>query len=78
MLSFASLPLYFWADAIAAACFTQNRSYLNKRFSLTPYEIINNRKPNVKFSMYSAHDASSSTLKNIVTSSTLKLMKGFF
>ena len=49
MLSFASLPLYFWADAIAAACFTQNRSYLNKRFSLTPYEIINNRKPNVKF-----------------------------
>ena len=49
MLSFASLPLYFWADAIAAACFTQNRSYLNKRFTLTPYEIINNRKPNVKF-----------------------------
>ena len=49
MLSFASLPLYFWADAIAAACFTQNKSYLNKRFSLTPYEIINNRKPNVKF-----------------------------
>ena len=49
MLSFASLPLYFWADAIAAACYTQNRSYRNKRFSLTPYEIINNRKPNVKF-----------------------------
>nr|KAJ0203047.1 hypothetical protein LSAT_V11C500252350 [Lactuca sativa] len=49
MLSFASLPLYFWADAIAAACYTQNRSLLNKRFSITPYEIINNRKPNVKF-----------------------------
>nr|KAJ0209246.1 hypothetical protein LSAT_V11C400222660 [Lactuca sativa] len=49
MLSFASLPLYFWADANAAACHTQNRSLLNKRFSINPYEIINNRKPNVKF-----------------------------
>ena len=49
MLSFASLPLYFRADAIAAACFTQNRSYLNKRFSVTPYEILNSRNPNVKF-----------------------------
>nr|KAJ0227036.1 hypothetical protein LSAT_V11C100049630 [Lactuca sativa] len=49
MLSYASLPLYFWVDAIAAACYTQNRSLLNKRFSITPYEILNNRKPNVKF-----------------------------
>ncbi|KAL4578457.1 hypothetical protein LXL04_014580 [Taraxacum kok-saghyz] len=49
MLIFADLPLYFWADAILAACFTQNRSYINKRFDMTPYEIINNRKPNVKF-----------------------------
>ena len=49
MLSFASLPLYFWADAVATACYTQNRSLLNKRFSITPYEILNNRKPNVKF-----------------------------
>ncbi|KAI3515898.1 hypothetical protein L1887_14803 [Cichorium endivia] len=46
MLSFAKLPLYFWADAIATACFTQNRSNINKRFQLTPYEIINKRKPN--------------------------------
>ncbi|KAL4558972.1 hypothetical protein LXL04_031098 [Taraxacum kok-saghyz] len=37
------LPLYFWADAILTACFTQNRSYINKRFNMTPYEIINNR-----------------------------------
>ena len=46
---FASLPLYFCADAVATACYTQNRSLLNKRFSITPYEILNNRKPNVKF-----------------------------
>ncbi|KAI3766946.1 hypothetical protein L2E82_17026 [Cichorium intybus] len=49
MLSFAKLRLNFWADAIATACFTQNRSTINKRFLLTPYEILNKRKPNVKF-----------------------------
>ncbi|KAL4564910.1 hypothetical protein LXL04_028986 [Taraxacum kok-saghyz] len=49
MLNFAALPLYFWAEAILCACFTQNRSYINKRFLITPYEILNNRKPNVKF-----------------------------
>ncbi|KAI3505861.1 hypothetical protein L1887_28170 [Cichorium endivia] len=49
MLSFAKLPLYFWADAIVTTCFTQNRSNINKRFLLTPYEILNKRKPNVKF-----------------------------
>ncbi|KAL4590759.1 hypothetical protein LXL04_003702 [Taraxacum kok-saghyz] len=49
MLNFAALPLYFWAEAILYAYFTQNRTYINKRFSITPYEILNNRKPNVKF-----------------------------
>ena len=43
------LDFIFLGDAIAAACYTQNRSYLNKRFSITPYGILNNRKPNVKF-----------------------------
>ena len=49
MLSFASLPLYFGADVVATTCYTQNRSLLNKRLSITPYEILNNRKPNIKF-----------------------------
>ncbi|KAL4582285.1 hypothetical protein LXL04_006830 [Taraxacum kok-saghyz] len=48
MLNFAALPLYFWAEAILTACFTQNRTYINKRFSITPYEILNNSKSNVK------------------------------
>ncbi|KAI3510741.1 hypothetical protein L1887_17875 [Cichorium endivia] len=49
MLNFANLPMYFWAEAISTACFTQNRSYINKRFHITPYEVLNRRKPNVKF-----------------------------
>nr|GEX95165.1 hypothetical protein [Tanacetum cinerariifolium] len=37
------------AEAIATACFTQNRSLVIPRHEKTPYHIINNRKPSVKF-----------------------------
>ncbi|KAI3510751.1 hypothetical protein L1887_17885 [Cichorium endivia] len=49
MLTFANLPQTFWAEAIATACFVQNRSIVNKRLQMTPYEVLNGRKPNVKF-----------------------------
>nr|GEU89600.1 retrovirus-related Pol polyprotein from transposon TNT 1-94 [Tanacetum cinerariifolium] len=45
MLSAANLPLFFWAEAIATACFTQNRSLVIPRHEKTPYHIINDRKP---------------------------------
>nr|GEZ28466.1 retrovirus-related Pol polyprotein from transposon TNT 1-94 [Tanacetum cinerariifolium]GEZ75311.1 retrovirus-related Pol polyprotein from transposon TNT 1-94 [Tanacetum cinerariifolium] len=37
-------PLFLWAEAIATACFTQNRSIIHRRFNKTPYELINGRK----------------------------------
>ncbi|GJR91813.1 retrovirus-related pol polyprotein from transposon TNT 1-94 [Tanacetum coccineum] len=49
MLTFVNLPLFLWAEAIATACFTQNRSIIHKRFDKNPYELINKRKPNIKF-----------------------------
>ncbi|GJT75863.1 retrovirus-related pol polyprotein from transposon TNT 1-94 [Tanacetum coccineum] len=45
MLSAAKVPLFFWAEAIATACFTQNRSLVIPRHEKTPYHIINARKP---------------------------------
>nr|GFC39629.1 retrovirus-related Pol polyprotein from transposon TNT 1-94 [Tanacetum cinerariifolium] len=48
MLSTAKVPLFFWAEAITTACFTQNRSLVILRYEKTPYHIINNRKPSVK------------------------------
>nr|GEU78987.1 retrovirus-related Pol polyprotein from transposon TNT 1-94 [Tanacetum cinerariifolium] len=48
MLSAAKVPLLFWAEAIATACFTQNRSLVIPRNEKTPYHIINDRKPLVK------------------------------
>ncbi|GJZ84007.1 retrovirus-related pol polyprotein from transposon TNT 1-94 [Tanacetum coccineum] len=49
MLSAAKIPLFFWAEAIATTCFTQNRSLVIPRHEKTPYHIINARKPSVKF-----------------------------
>nr|GEY56461.1 hypothetical protein [Tanacetum cinerariifolium] len=49
MLTFANLPSFLWAEAIATACFTQNRSIIHKCFDKTPYELINKKKPNIKF-----------------------------
>nr|GEY98411.1 hypothetical protein [Tanacetum cinerariifolium] len=49
MLSAAKVPMFFWAEAIATACFSQNRSLIILRHEKTPYHIINDRKPSVKF-----------------------------
>nr|GFA48982.1 uncharacterized mitochondrial protein AtMg00810-like [Tanacetum cinerariifolium] len=49
MLSAAKVPLFFWAEAIATACFTQNRSLVIPHHEKTPYHIINDQKPSVKF-----------------------------
>nr|GEU51068.1 retrovirus-related Pol polyprotein from transposon TNT 1-94 [Tanacetum cinerariifolium] len=49
MLSTAKVHLFFWAEAIATACFTQNHSLVISRHEKTPYHIINDRKPSVKF-----------------------------
>nr|GEX81613.1 hypothetical protein [Tanacetum cinerariifolium] len=46
MLIFSRAPL---AEAIATACFTQNRSIIHRRFNKTPYELINERKLNISF-----------------------------
>ncbi|GJR46576.1 retrovirus-related pol polyprotein from transposon TNT 1-94 [Tanacetum coccineum] len=49
MLIFWCAPLFLWAEAIATACYTQNRSIIYRRFNKTPYELINARKPDISF-----------------------------
>nr|GFC21562.1 retrovirus-related Pol polyprotein from transposon TNT 1-94 [Tanacetum cinerariifolium] len=49
MLIFSCALLFLWAEAIATARFTQNRSIIHCRFNKTPYELINGRKPDISF-----------------------------
>ncbi|GJT50047.1 retrovirus-related pol polyprotein from transposon TNT 1-94 [Tanacetum coccineum] len=48
MLLASKLPLFFWAEAIATVCYTQNKSLIIPRHEKTPYHIINGRKPSLK------------------------------
>ncbi|GKD52933.1 retrovirus-related pol polyprotein from transposon TNT 1-94, partial [Tanacetum coccineum] len=49
MLIFSLLPKFLWAEAVATACFTQNRSIIHTRHNKTPYELLRGRKPNVEY-----------------------------
>nr|GEU71613.1 retrotransposon protein, putative, Ty1-copia subclass [Tanacetum cinerariifolium] len=48
MLSASKLPLFFWAEAIATACYTQNKSIIILTHEKTAYHIINDRKPSIR------------------------------
>ncbi|GKA61242.1 retrovirus-related pol polyprotein from transposon TNT 1-94 [Tanacetum coccineum] len=49
MLIFSKTLELLWAEAIATACFTQNRFIVHTRYNKTPYELIRGRKPNVQY-----------------------------
>ncbi|GJS89270.1 retrovirus-related pol polyprotein from transposon TNT 1-94 [Tanacetum coccineum] len=48
MLSSSKLPLLFWPEAIATACYTQNRSIIIPTHEKMTYHIINDRKPLIR------------------------------
>nr|GEV70114.1 putative ribonuclease H-like domain-containing protein [Tanacetum cinerariifolium] len=47
MLIFSHAPLFLWVEAIATACFTQNRSIIHRRLKKTPSDLINGKKPDI-------------------------------
>ncbi|GKC17300.1 retrovirus-related pol polyprotein from transposon TNT 1-94, partial [Tanacetum coccineum] len=49
MLIYAKAPLYLWVEAVATACYTQNRSIIRHRHRKTPYELLNDRKPDLYY-----------------------------
>ncbi|KAD4585787.1 hypothetical protein E3N88_23388 [Mikania micrantha] len=48
MLADSKLPITFWSEAVATACFTLNRVLIVKRHKKTCYELLQNRKPNLE------------------------------
>nr|GEX56311.1 putative ribonuclease H-like domain-containing protein [Tanacetum cinerariifolium] len=53
MLIYAQAPLFLWAEAVATACYTQNRSIIRLRHRKTPYELLHNKLPALSF-LYSS------------------------
>ncbi|GJZ88424.1 putative ribonuclease H-like domain-containing protein [Tanacetum coccineum] len=49
MLIYAKASLFLWAEAVATACYTQNRSMIRRRHGKTPYELLHNKPPDLSF-----------------------------
>ncbi|GJZ91977.1 retrovirus-related pol polyprotein from transposon TNT 1-94 [Tanacetum coccineum] len=49
MLIFSKAPLFLWAEAINIACYTQNHSLICHRYNKTPYELMQDKKPDLSF-----------------------------
>ncbi|GKC32005.1 retrovirus-related pol polyprotein from transposon TNT 1-94, partial [Tanacetum coccineum] len=49
MLIFSKAPLYLWPEAVATTCYTQNRSLIHKCHNKTPYELLLDKKPDLKY-----------------------------
>nr|GEW65088.1 retrovirus-related Pol polyprotein from transposon TNT 1-94 [Tanacetum cinerariifolium] len=49
MLIYAQALLFLWAEAVATACYTQNRSIIRIRHEKTPYELLHNKLHDFSF-----------------------------
>ncbi|GJR16941.1 retrovirus-related pol polyprotein from transposon TNT 1-94 [Tanacetum coccineum] len=49
MLIYAKAPLFLWAEAVATACYTQNRSMIRRRHGKTPYELLHDKPPDLSY-----------------------------
>nr|GEY79598.1 integrase, catalytic region, zinc finger, CCHC-type, peptidase aspartic, catalytic [Tanacetum cinerariifolium] len=49
MLIYDQALLFLWAEAVATACFTQNRSIIRLRHGKTPYELLHSKLPDLSF-----------------------------
>nr|GEV82575.1 retrotransposon protein, putative, unclassified [Tanacetum cinerariifolium] len=41
--------MFLWAEVVATACYTQNRSLIHTRHHKTPYELVHNKKHDLTF-----------------------------
>nr|GEX29603.1 retrovirus-related Pol polyprotein from transposon TNT 1-94 [Tanacetum cinerariifolium] len=49
MLIYVKASLFLWAEAVATACYTQNRSIIRLHHGKTPYEILHDKLPDLSF-----------------------------
>nr|GEX86259.1 integrase, catalytic region, zinc finger, CCHC-type, peptidase aspartic, catalytic [Tanacetum cinerariifolium] len=49
MLIYAHALLFLWAEAVATACFMQNRSIIRLRHGKTPYKLMHGKQPDLSY-----------------------------
>ncbi|GJV43698.1 retrovirus-related pol polyprotein from transposon TNT 1-94 [Tanacetum coccineum] len=49
MMIFSKAPMFLWAEVVATAYYTQNRSLIHTRHNKTPYELVHEKKSDLTF-----------------------------
>ncbi|GJU09003.1 retrotransposon protein, putative, unclassified [Tanacetum coccineum] len=49
MLIYAKASLFLWAEEVATACYTKNRSIIRLHHGKTPYELLHDKPPDLSF-----------------------------
>ncbi|GJT68209.1 retrovirus-related pol polyprotein from transposon TNT 1-94 [Tanacetum coccineum] len=49
MLIYVKASLFLWAEVVATACYTQNRSIIRLRYGKTPYELLHDKLLDLSF-----------------------------
>nr|GEX98391.1 retrovirus-related Pol polyprotein from transposon TNT 1-94 [Tanacetum cinerariifolium] len=49
MVIFYEALMFLWAEVVVTTCYTQNRSLIHTRHKKTPYELVYDKKPDLKF-----------------------------
>nr|GEV61376.1 ribonuclease H-like domain-containing protein [Tanacetum cinerariifolium] len=49
LLIYAQSLLFLWAETVATACYTHNRSIVRLRYGKTPYELLHGKLPDLSF-----------------------------
>ncbi|GKC67236.1 integrase, catalytic region, zinc finger, CCHC-type containing protein, partial [Tanacetum coccineum] len=49
MLIFSKAQMFLWAEVVATACYTQNRSLIHTLHNKTPYELVHDKKLDLTF-----------------------------
>nr|GEY08637.1 integrase, catalytic region, zinc finger, CCHC-type, peptidase aspartic, catalytic [Tanacetum cinerariifolium] len=81
MLIYARARLFLWAEAVATACFTQNRSIICLRHDKIPYELLYDKLPDLSYFhvfgalCYSTND--SENLENLQPKADIGIFIGY-
>ncbi|GJS29394.1 retrovirus-related pol polyprotein from transposon TNT 1-94 [Tanacetum coccineum] len=49
MLIFSKASMFLWVEVVATACYTKNQSLIHTRHNKTPYKLVHDKKPDLKF-----------------------------
>nr|GEW10014.1 putative ribonuclease H-like domain-containing protein [Tanacetum cinerariifolium] len=69
MLIYAKAPLFLWIEAVATICYTQNRSIVRLRHGKTPYELLDDKLPDLS-SGPALHEMTSATISSRLVPNT--------